>query len=341
MANVKTCLWFERDGEQAVRRYVELVEGSRIERVTRSPGPWPGGEAGDVIVVDFTLGGQAFQALNGGTRVDYGTAASISVECADQAEVDRLWSALTADGGKEIQCGWLRDRWGVPWQSFPTALPRFLAHEDRAVAARAFAAMSAMVKIDLAALERAAKRVMSPRIVRSILFGAVVALAGCVGVAAPQVIIAPAVETPPEAAPGAPRTRSAPDEGMQCAALLEALDRARSVLAAMSWSEPEALDRDAARLVALARELQGMRLTSSDLRAEARAYRQALRAIAAAEKDLALAEREHDRFDLMVGEEALFRGCGQEQAMRRRVERSCRGSRAARMLVDGDTPVGK
>jgi predicted 3-demethylubiquinone-9 3-methyltransferase (glyoxalase superfamily) len=157
MAKVKICLWFEKDAERAVSRYVELVEGSRIENVMRSPGPWPGGEAGEAIVIDFTLGGQAFQALNGGTRVDYGTAASISVECADQAEVDRLWSALTADGGAEIQCGWLRDRWGVPWQIVPTALPRLLAHEDRAVAARVFAAMSGMVKIDVAALERAAK----------------------------------------------------------------------------------------------------------------------------------------------------------------------------------------
>jgi predicted 3-demethylubiquinone-9 3-methyltransferase (glyoxalase superfamily) len=157
MAKVKTCLWFEKDAEQAVRRYVELVEGSRIEHVMRSPGPWPGGAAGEAIVVDFTLGGQAFQALNGGTRADYGTAASISVECADQAAVDRLWSALTTDGGAEIQCGWLRDRWGVPWQIVPAALPRLLAHEDRAVAARVFAAMSAMVKIDVAALERAAK----------------------------------------------------------------------------------------------------------------------------------------------------------------------------------------
>jgi predicted 3-demethylubiquinone-9 3-methyltransferase (glyoxalase superfamily) len=157
MAKVKTCLWFEKDAEQAVRRYVELVDGSRIEHVVRSPGAWPGGEAGDAIVVNFTLGGQAFQALNGGTRVDYRTAASISVECADQREVDRLWSALTADGGAEIQCGWLRDRWGVPWQIVPTALPRLLAHEDRAVAARVFAAMSGMVKLDVAALERAAR----------------------------------------------------------------------------------------------------------------------------------------------------------------------------------------
>jgi predicted 3-demethylubiquinone-9 3-methyltransferase (glyoxalase superfamily) len=157
MAKVRTCLWFASDAEQAVHRYVELIPESRIERVQRSPGPWPGGKAGDALVIDFTLGEQAFQALNGGTRVDYGTAASISVACADQAEVDRLWAALTADGGAAIQCGWLRDRWGVPWQIVPTALPRLLAHEDHEVAARVFAAMTGMIKLDVAALERAAK----------------------------------------------------------------------------------------------------------------------------------------------------------------------------------------
>lgn len=141
MAKVSTCLWFERDMEAAVHLYVSLVPGSSIEHIQHSPGPWPGGEAGDVILMVFTLGGQSFQALNGGTPADYGTAASISVSCADQAEVDRLWSALTADGGAEIMCGWLRDRWGVPWQIVPEILPRLLADPDPAVASRAFAAM--------------------------------------------------------------------------------------------------------------------------------------------------------------------------------------------------------
>ena len=94
-----------------------------------------------MILLTFTLGGQSFQALNGGTPANYGTAASISVECSDQAEVDRLWTALTADGGTEIMCGWLRDRWGVPWQIVPGILPRLLANPDPTVSARVFAAM--------------------------------------------------------------------------------------------------------------------------------------------------------------------------------------------------------
>jgi predicted 3-demethylubiquinone-9 3-methyltransferase (glyoxalase superfamily) len=83
------------------RLYVSLVPDSSVNHILHSPGDWPGGEAGDVIMVTFTLGGQSFQALNGGAPANYGTAASISVECADQAEVDRLWTALTGDGGSE------------------------------------------------------------------------------------------------------------------------------------------------------------------------------------------------------------------------------------------------
>jgi len=156
MAKVSTCLWFGNDAEMAVRFYVSLVPGSSLEHIQRSPGSWPGGEAGDVILLTFTLGSQSFQALNGGTPADYGTAASISVACSDQAEVDRLWTALTAAGGSEIMCGWLRDRWGVPWQIVPEILPRLLADPDPTVSSRVFAAMKEMVKLDIAALERAA-----------------------------------------------------------------------------------------------------------------------------------------------------------------------------------------
>lgn len=156
MAKVSTCLWFNKEGEEAVRLYVSLIPDSRIEHIQRAPGPYPGGATGDVLVIHFTLGGQSYQALNGGTPADYGNAASISVSCANQAEVDRLWAALTANGGSEIMCGWLRDRWGVPWQIVPEVLPRRLADRDPEVAARVFKAMMGMVKLDIAALERAA-----------------------------------------------------------------------------------------------------------------------------------------------------------------------------------------
>lgn len=156
MSRVSTCLWFGTEAEAAVRFYVSIVPDSRIDHILRSPGAWPGGAAGEVILIGFTLAGQSFQALNGGKPADYGFAASISVACADQAAVDRLWAALTADGGSEIMCGWLRDRWGVPWQIVPEMLPRLLADPDRTVSARVFAAMTKMVKLDVAALERAA-----------------------------------------------------------------------------------------------------------------------------------------------------------------------------------------
>ncbi|TNC16161.1 VOC family protein [Methylobacterium terricola] len=156
MTSVSTCLWFACDAEVAVRTYIALVPDSRLGRILRAPGPWPGGQPGDAILVEFTLGGQSFQALNGGTPADYGNAASIAVSCPDQAAVDRLWDGLLAEGGTEIQCGWLRDRWGVPWQIVPEILPRLIADPDSAVAARVFAAMQDMVRLDVAALERAA-----------------------------------------------------------------------------------------------------------------------------------------------------------------------------------------
>jgi predicted 3-demethylubiquinone-9 3-methyltransferase (glyoxalase superfamily) len=157
MPEITTCLWFGTNAESAVRFYIALLPNSGIGHIQRSPAAWPGGAAGDVLVINFVLGGQSFQALNGGAPVDYGTAASISVNCADQVEVDRLWAALIADGGTEMRCGWLRDRWGVPWQIVPEVLPRRLADPDPAVSERVFTAMVGMVKLDAAALERAAR----------------------------------------------------------------------------------------------------------------------------------------------------------------------------------------
>jgi predicted 3-demethylubiquinone-9 3-methyltransferase (glyoxalase superfamily) len=154
--DVRTCLWFDREAEAAAELYVSLIPGSRIETVQRAPDAWPAGEAGDVILIDFRLGETPYQAINGGGRMDYGAAASISVICETQAELDRLWTSLCEDGGSEMMCGWLRDRWGVPWQIAPECLPRFLADPDPEVSRRVFKAMQAMVKLDASGLEAAA-----------------------------------------------------------------------------------------------------------------------------------------------------------------------------------------
>lgn len=142
-----TCLWFDGQAEEAAALYTGLIPGSRIDRVMRLD---PDGPA---LLVEFTLGGAPFQALNGGPRYRLTEAASISVRTADQAETDRLWAVLTADGGSEGQCGWLKDRFGLSWQIVPEALPRLLAAPDRDAAGRALQAMLGMRKIDIAALE--------------------------------------------------------------------------------------------------------------------------------------------------------------------------------------------
>jgi len=108
-----------------------------------------------VLVVQFTLAGQSFMALNGGRRFEYTHAVSFKIDCEDQAEVDRLWNALLSDGGKAEQCGWLKDRFGVSWQIVPTALVKYLGGADRAGAQRAMQAMLAMGKLDIAGLKKA------------------------------------------------------------------------------------------------------------------------------------------------------------------------------------------
>lgn len=155
MTEVRTCLWFERDAASAVEFYTSLIPGSFAERPVYAPAPWPGGTAGEALVIDFSLAGQEFQAVNGGSKEAYGLAASISVTCETQEEIDRLWSELISGGGAPRQCGWLTDRWGVPWKIVPAVLPRLLRNLDRAVAARTFAAMTKMVKLDIRALEAA------------------------------------------------------------------------------------------------------------------------------------------------------------------------------------------
>ena len=156
MTETATCLWFDRDGEAAARFYTGLLPDSRITRIMRAPGDYPSGAEGDPLVIEFTLAGRPYMILNGGPGFPLTQAASLFVTCEDQAEVDRYWSALTADGGAEVACGWCRDRWGLSWQIVPRAMMDLLNDSDRGRAARAFTAMQDMVKLDIAALERAA-----------------------------------------------------------------------------------------------------------------------------------------------------------------------------------------
>ena len=155
MSKISPCLWFDGEAEQAAKFYVSLLPDSRIETIQKNVIDCPAGKAGTVLVVYFTLAGQSYIALNGGTKMEYSYAASFSIDCADQAEVDRLWDALLADGGKEEQCGWLRDRFGVPWQIVPSAIRDTIGGPDAAGAARAMQAMLGMVKLDIEGLRRA------------------------------------------------------------------------------------------------------------------------------------------------------------------------------------------
>jgi predicted 3-demethylubiquinone-9 3-methyltransferase (glyoxalase superfamily) len=154
MSKIAPCLWFDGEAEEAARFYVSLLPDSRIDRVQNNVADSPGGKTGTVLVVEFTLAGQRFLALNGGRRFEYTHAVSFFIDCADQAEVDRLWDGLL-EGGAAEQCGWLKDRYGVPWQIVPRVLLRMLADPDPAKAARVMQAMMDMIKIDIAALEKA------------------------------------------------------------------------------------------------------------------------------------------------------------------------------------------
>jgi predicted 3-demethylubiquinone-9 3-methyltransferase (glyoxalase superfamily) len=146
---VRTCFWFARRGIDAAKFYVGLLPDSRIDTV------FDHGRPDDPMVVEFTLAGAPMMILTAGPMFEHSPAASISVLTKDQAETDRLWSTLLAEGGQESMCGWLKDRFGVSWQIVPEVLPRLLNDRNAAAASRARDAMMQMRKIDVAALEAA------------------------------------------------------------------------------------------------------------------------------------------------------------------------------------------
>jgi predicted 3-demethylubiquinone-9 3-methyltransferase (glyoxalase superfamily) len=154
MSKIVPHLWFADKAEEAARFYVSLFPDSHIDGVTGIPADTPSGPAGSVQIIEFTLAGQQFMAMSAGPFDPFNHAISFLVSCADQAEVDRLWEALSKGGATE-RCGWLKNRYGVSWQIVPAALGEMMKDPDRSRAKRVMEAMLGMVKLDIAGLRKA------------------------------------------------------------------------------------------------------------------------------------------------------------------------------------------
>ncbi len=156
MDKATLCLWYDKDAEAAATFYAATFPDSAVRAVHRAPTDFPGGTAGDVLTVDFTLLGMPCIGLNGGPVFTHSEAFSIQVATVDQEETDRYWNAIVGNGGAESACGWCKDRWGISWQITPIALTKAMA-AGGATAQRAFTAMLTMRKIDVAAIEAAVR----------------------------------------------------------------------------------------------------------------------------------------------------------------------------------------
>ena len=154
MQKITTYLWFDDDAEDAMKFYTSLFKNSKILSTSRYPEGSPG-KPGTLMTGSFQLDGQEFMALNGGPQFPFTEAISLLVNCETQQEVDELWAKLTADGGQESQCGWLKDKFGVSWQIIPKQLGEMIGDKDPVKSKRAVDAMLKMKKIDIKALERA------------------------------------------------------------------------------------------------------------------------------------------------------------------------------------------
>ena len=156
MGKITTCLWFDTEAEEAAKFYCSVFKNSKITRISHysEAGPRP---KGSVLMVAFELDGRPFTALNAGPQHKFSEAISFQIYCDSQDEVDCYWNRLTADGGSENVCGWLRDKFGLSWQVVPNRLIELMTGSDAAKAKRAAEAMFRMKKIDIAAIEQAAK----------------------------------------------------------------------------------------------------------------------------------------------------------------------------------------
>jgi predicted 3-demethylubiquinone-9 3-methyltransferase (glyoxalase superfamily) len=153
MQKITPFLWFNDNAEEAAKFYVASFKNSRLGRIARYPEGSPG-PAGSVMTVEFKLNGQPFIALNGGPVFKFTEAVSFVVYCETQVEVDRYWKKLSA-GGREVQCGWLQDKFGLSWQIVPTILNKLMTDKDPVKAQRVTQAMLKMVKLDLKKLKAA------------------------------------------------------------------------------------------------------------------------------------------------------------------------------------------
>lgn len=150
------CLWYDKDAEEAARFYAATFPDSQVGAVFRAPSDFPGGEAGAVLTVEFSVCGIPCLGLNGGPAFQQSEAFSFQIATDDQEETDHYWNAIVDNGGAESECGWCKDKWGVNWQITPRALTEAMAAGGE-VAERAFGAMMTMGKIDVAAIEAAVR----------------------------------------------------------------------------------------------------------------------------------------------------------------------------------------
>ena len=152
---IATCLWFNKNAEEAAKFYAATFPDSRVIAVHKAPADYPNGKAGDVLTVDFTVLGQRFVGLNGGPEFTFDEAISFQVFTDTQEETDRYWTAIVDGGGQESVCGWCKDKFGLSWQIVPRVLIEAMTGSDTAAARRAMDAMMKMKKIDIAAIEAA------------------------------------------------------------------------------------------------------------------------------------------------------------------------------------------